>query len=329
MGLGARDCWLMAALVLGLSAPAAAAPVDRVICDSSLSPLDRARFLVERGLAHEMLGEHDGALVDFTEAINVHALPNAEQARAYYDRGVTLDEMSRTDEALSDYSAALNLDPAYAAAFNNRGNAYRRLGKLDRAMADYQASLAAGNPHAEYPNYGLGQIAEAQGQLDLAREHYRAALAADPQFGLAADRLAALGDSSAAPVVLHPPPVASATSDDISLKPPKSGSARARAVRLGSATLKPAVADPNNTELDQMIQLGAWRGEADAAGGWNRAQATGGDLLANLSPQILPVDLPGKGVLYRLRAGPVHGGTASRLCEALRAKGQACVVVRD
>jgi tetratricopeptide (TPR) repeat protein len=276
-----------------------------------------------------MLGEHDGALIDFTEAINVHALPNADQARAYYDRGVTLDEMNRTNEALSDYSAALNLDPAYAAALNNRGNAYRRLGKLDKAKADYQASLAAGNPHAEYPDFGLGQIAEAQGQLDIAREHYRAALAADPQFALATERLAVLGDSASAPLVLHPPTRVVAASDDVSLKPPKSGGPRPLHLASVAPPLKPVVSERNNAGSDQMIQLGAWRGEADAAGAWNQAQATGGDLLANLSPQILPVDLPGKGILYRLRAGPVHGGAASRLCDALRAKGQACVVVRD
>jgi tetratricopeptide (TPR) repeat protein len=329
MGFDARDCWRVGALVLGLAA-AANGSAGAATNQADSSPRDRARFLVERGLAQEMLGEHDGALVDFTEAINAHALDNDEQARAYYDRGVTLDELSRADEALADYSAALNLDPGYAAALNNRGNAYRRLGKLEEARADYQASLAQGNPHAEYPDYGLGQIAEAQGQVDVARERYRAALAADPQFALAAERLAALGEgaSEAAPIVLRPPPEVVAARDSIELKPPRSGTPRSVRLASVSPSLK-TVTDGSNAASDQMIQLGAWRGEGDAADAWNRAQATGGDLLASLSPQILPVDLPGKGVFYRLRAGPVRGGAASRLCGALRAKGQPCFVVRD
>jgi tetratricopeptide (TPR) repeat protein len=312
------------------NAAGAIAQIDQVLSEPGLQPGDRARALADRGLAHEMLGEHAGALDDFTAAIAAHGLADPEQARAYFDRGVTLDELGRTAEALDSYSAALNLVPRYAAAFNNRGNAYRRLGRLDEARADYQASLAAGNPHTEYPDYGLGQIAEAQGQLDVARSHYRSALGADPQFSLAADRLTALGEGAgdAEPVVLRPPSQTPAASEDA---PPRSAKAHPTPVRVASVApyLKPALSDGADSAPGEMIQLGAWRHEVDAANAWNSAQTAAGDLLANLSPQVLAVDVAGKGRLYRLRTGPVLAGGASRLCDALRAKGQACIVVRN
>ena len=51
--------------------------------------------------------------------------------------------------------------------------------------------------------------------------------------------------------------------------------------------------------------------------------------MAGLSPQVLPVDLPGRGRWYRLRTGPIDGGNAPGLCAALKAKGLACIVVPD
>src|ERR1700759_5087016 len=71
----------------------AVALATQALADTSLTPRDRARVLVDRGLAHEMLGDHDAALLDFTEAINAHVLRAPDQARAFYDRGVALDAL--------------------------------------------------------------------------------------------------------------------------------------------------------------------------------------------------------------------------------------------
>ena len=96
-----------------------------------------------------------------------------EQARALFARGLLLDGMNRVDDALQDYSAALALLPKFAAALNNRANVYRRLRRFAEARRDYQASLAAGNPQGQYPYYGLGQIAEAEGRNDQAKGFLR------------------------------------------------------------------------------------------------------------------------------------------------------------
>ena len=281
---------------------------------------------------------------------------------AYYDRGVILDELGRTEDAVGDYSAAIRLETKFAAALNNRANAWRRLGKLDAARTDYLASIAAGNPRLEYPNFGLGQVAEAAGQLDQARGYYRAALAANPQFALATARLAVLANAAPpanttapavntatpadAPLVLRPPHgVAQVPGGPIVLTPPGGSVVHLRPPSVHSRPpvarhappsalaaapgldLKPAFSE--GTNASQTIQLGAWRNEADAADAWNRIVANGGNLLAGLSPQVVMVDLPGRGRFYRLRAGPVYPGVAPSLCEALRAKNVECAVVRD
>ncbi|MBS0472170.1 MAG: tetratricopeptide repeat protein [Proteobacteria bacterium] len=314
------------------NASGAATLATQALADSSLNPRDRARLLVGRGLAQDMLGARDAALADFTEAIEAHILPGAEEAKALYDRGVVLDELGRTADAAVDYSGALKLSPKFAAAYNNRGNAYRRLGRLSEARADYLASIAAGNAHLEYPNYGLGQIAEADRQIDDARGYYRAALAANPNFSLADDRLHALGNA-VQPVVLKPPsggihlkpPAGMVTlkaPGAVHLKPPGSAPSPARTAK---PDLKPALSDTGGT----LIQLGAWREEKDAVAAWNRLTVSGGNLLAGLTPQVVSADVPGQGRFYRLRAGPVAQDRASGLCAALTRQGLACIVVRD
>jgi len=379
----------------------AVALATQALADSTLSRRDRAHVLVDRGLAHEMLGEHDAAMVDFTEAINARVLAGPDQARAFYNRGVSLDALGQTEDAVGDYSAAIRVDPRHAAALNNRGNAYRRLGRLDDAASDYKRSLTAGNLHPEYPNYGLGQIAEAQNNPALARTYYMAALSANPQFTLALERLTELNNAPSQVLPPPPPPVstpaagpvaprttpplsttattvtalepyvppAAAAGDDgpivlrppgsrppsasppvaddgvvhlrppsqvVHLKPPKTAPpapAPPKPPRAVAATpppspapeLKPALGDTGRSET---IQLGAWRNEADAADAWNNVVGVAGGMMAGLSPQVVPVDLPGRGRYYRLRAGPVYDG-AARLCAALNARKLGCLVVRN
>ena len=298
--------------------------------------LEQARGLVARGMDSAARGENDDALLDYTQAIALRVLSDADLARVLFDRGVTLDAMGRTNDAIGDYSAALKHDPDFAAALNNRGNAYRRLNRLDEARHDYAASLALGNTTPEYPDYGLGQIAEAKGDLAGARHFYGEALAANPAYTPAAVSLEALGRKSAAvdaPIVLkqpapHPPVassrVAAAAPVTPTLAPASYGKPDA------DPGLRPAIEDTARAaQSGGQVQLGAWRDEASAADGWNRIQGQAGDALSGLKPQIVAVDLPGKGRYYRLRAGPVARGGGAALCDALTAKGLACMVVRE
>ena len=297
---------------------------NKALAAGQLSAQDRARILIRRGLAREMLGERADALVDFNEAISASALGTEEQASALYDRGVTLDELNRTDDAIADYTAALKLAPKLAAAFNNRGNALRRLGRLAEAERDYEASMDAGNPHPEYPEYGMGQIAEALDQPSAAREYYHSALVANPQFTLAADRLAAMDGSAAAappdsPLVLTKPG---------SVDPPAATVPAPSSVAGAAPVLKPAISDAPR-EGSRAVQLGAFRSEAEANTAWIEVQKNTGALLASATPLIVPVDVPGKGRWYRLRVVKLDLAAATQLCSSLKTKGIACLVPPD
>lgn len=74
------------------------------------------------------------------------------------------------------------------------------------------------------------------------------------------------------------------------------------------------------------IQLGAFSTEAKARAEWERVARAHGSVLAGLAPAVVAVKSGGS-TLYRLRAATPGEAKSRSLCEALRAKGQACVVV--
>jgi tetratricopeptide (TPR) repeat protein len=334
------------ALVVASAAPAKAADKQETAAPRpSLSPLEWNRSLVARGRVSEKLGQNEDAMADYTLAIESHALPPDEQARALFDRGLLLDGLSRLDEALADYSASLALAPNFAAALNNRGNVYRRLGRSAEARRDYLAALQVGNPQSQYSYYGLGEITAAEGSKAEAKEFYAKALAADPKYDLARDRLAAL--SSGEQMVRLEPPVADVSAspnlppipsqDDLAtpivLHPPVGTHGRIRRhadpapSHAGDIPLKPSLESPRGTGLGQ-VQLGAWRSEAEANEGWDHAVRQAGDTLKGFSPRIVAVELPKVGRYYRLRVAAGQEG-AKDLCAALAAKGLDCMPVRD
>ena len=335
------------AVALGAPAKASDAPQtgNPPQAAPSLSPLEWNRSLIARGRVSEKLGQNEDAMADYTLAIESHALPADEQARALFDRGLLFDGLSRLDEALADYSASLGLSPNFAAALNNRGNVYRRLGRMAEARRDYLAALEAGNPQSQFSYYGLGEVAEAEGGKSEAKEFYAKALAADPKYDLARDRLAALS-SGEQMVRLEPPtPIQPAASislppvsqedltTPIALHPPMEKAARIhahaeRAPALASdLPLKPSLGIAQGTDRG-LVQLGAWRSEAEANQGWDRALRQAGDTLKGFSPRVVAVELPKIGRYYRLRVAAGQEG-ARGLCEALAAKGLDCMPVRD
>jgi tetratricopeptide (TPR) repeat protein len=334
--------------------------------DAALEPVTRSRLMVLRGLAHQALGDGEKALMDFTLALQGPALSGEERARALFARGLTLDGQGRLEAAIGDYSAALGFTPRAPYALNNRGNVYRRQGRFIEARHDYVAALEANTPNPQYPNFGLGQIKEAEGDLLAARSFYSRALIADPAFTLARERLAALGapveglaglPTDRGGIVLKPPgsrpaeapfvasPASGADTVPVVLRPPslerlpaavaptpvaETSRPRAPVPPPGrGAPLRPAIVESGAAHIRSggQVQLGAWRSEAEARDGWNRAQARAGALLAGLEPQVVIADLPGRGRYYRLRLAPKS--PAVTFCRSLEAAGQDCLSVRD
>lgn len=160
----------------------------------AVSPVQRGRLLLYRGLAEELLGSTDAAMSDFTTALDSRALPVAVRTQALLQRGFLRDGLGHLDEAAKDYSAVIALKgDSLATALNNRANIYRRQNKFADAARDYQAALTANGSKPQYSWYGLGQIAEARADMLSARGFYAKAVAADPGYVLASARLEALG----------------------------------------------------------------------------------------------------------------------------------------
>lgn len=76
-----------------------------------------------------------------------------------------------------------------------------------------------------------------------------------------------------------------------------------------------------------MVQVGAYKDDAEAATNWQAMKKRNGDLLGALKPDIKRVDLGDKGVWYRLRVGPfATRADAVAMCEVLRTRGGSCMV---
>jgi len=90
-------------------------------------------------------------------------------------------------------------------------------------------------------------------------------------------------------------------------------------------TLRPEIAD--DAHGNAMIQLAAERSRAEAVRTWNAVRAHSDTMLDGLEPNVTPVNVPGKGRFYRLRAGPTDADTAASICAGLKARGLDCIVV--
>lgn len=186
---------------------------DDALKAETLSTVERGRLCLYRGLAEELLGSRDPAMRDFTAALGTSALPVEEREQALLQRGFLRDGLGQLDEAAKDYSAVIALKgESVATALNNRANIYRRQKRFMDAQRDYQAALSAQGGKQQYSWYGLGQIAEAEADMPGARRFYAKAVAADPGYALASERLEALGGPLEGAItdpqdkiVLHPP----------------------------------------------------------------------------------------------------------------------------
>ncbi len=92
---------------------------------------------------------------------------------------------------------------------------------------------------------------------------------------------------------------------------------------------QPSVATAPPVAAGYVVQLLAARSRDAAQGAWKRLRDRHRELLGPLSPSVVRADLGGKGVFYRLRAGPLGTEAAARaLCAQLTARKVNCLVIR-
>ncbi|MEQ8603940.1 MAG: SPOR domain-containing protein [Marivibrio sp.] len=73
------------------------------------------------------------------------------------------------------------------------------------------------------------------------------------------------------------------------------------------------------------LHLASYKQQANAERGWRELSAANSDLLGGTRPIVRRVDVPGKGLFYRLYAGPIADmANARALCTALKARNLYC-----
>ncbi len=132
--------------------------------------------------AHHQLGNALKSLGRYAEAIET--LQNAARlspnhAPIWLNLGVALLETKTLEPAVDAFRHALALEPGRAEAHNILGHTLATLNRNTEARAAFHESLRL-RPDNAAAHDNLGRLCKAEGQLDDAVRHFRAALAANP-----------------------------------------------------------------------------------------------------------------------------------------------------
>lgn len=171
----------------------AAVEFSNALDSGGLTPEARALAWHHRGVALQKSGQQDAAIADYTRAIEARSLPQPVLARAHYNRGIAYGQSGKDDAAEQDYRKAIELSPGYAAAYHNLANLERRRGANDSAVTHYTAALEQMRGREQRLSYfGRALAYEGMGDRARAEADLRQALAVDPEFAPAAEKLTAL-----------------------------------------------------------------------------------------------------------------------------------------
>jgi hypothetical protein len=132
-----------------------------------------------------------------------------------------------------------------------------------------------------------------------------------------------------------PPPIASSpASAPVTLVPPSPAPQAPPAPVIATpAPVAPpsaaATANPHPPGKGYFLQLASVRSTEEAQANWSRLKAAQPDLLGKLPANAVRVDLGERGIYYRIMAGPIaEEGSATRLCNSLKQRHVACILVR-
>lgn len=147
-----------------------------------------------------------------------------------------------------------------------------------------------------------------------------------------ADRITKLAEAAEAKFA-DAAPAASATPAEVKAAPkpaPKPATAPTSVSTAPAAEAsKPTVSYRIGGALtgSHLVQIGAFRSEAEADSQWTRLQGKLGDYLDGKSQDVERADLGDKGTFYRLRIGPfASADDAKTYCSGLKERGTDCLI---
>lgn len=199
----------------------------------ALSPEVLANALLNRGLAYQRLNEHDSAIADYTAAMRIDAMSAKLRALALYNRGLSYQRTQKSALAIEDFTSALFLDSQFAHAYYSRGTLLRDQGQMLFALADFDKALRFNYPDPARVYFAESLTYEKLKRSADARDALDKALAANPDYEPAKQRMAALNGQTQQ--------VASSGADQFSTA----------AVTPAKNTVLPDAAAPSQAVLDE------------------------------------------------------------------------------
>ena len=110
---------------------------DAIEIGKDLPDILRSGPYVNRGLAYEKKGDLDAALADLNKSIKIQS----NNFYAYQDRAVLYEKRNELDAAIGDYTKVIKLNSKFAPAYSGRGLILLRQGKDTEAEADFARYL--------------------------------------------------------------------------------------------------------------------------------------------------------------------------------------------
>ena len=133
--------------------------------------------LVNRGIEKGKEGDLDGAIADFTRAIEL----NPKDDAPYYNRAQAKWLKKDATGAVADYTRAIELGSTNPAAYNNRGNARAEKNDRDSAIADYTRAIEL-KPDYARAYYNRAVTKQAKGDATGAKADFKRAEKLDPEL---------------------------------------------------------------------------------------------------------------------------------------------------
>ena len=195
-----------------------------------------ANALLNRGLAYQQSADYLKAIDDYTAALQLDAMSAEMRATALYNRGLSQQKLPNLSAAVEDYTSALFLDPTFAHAYYGRGNALRESGQFLFALSDYEKATRYHHPSAAQVYFAEALTYESLKRPNEARKSLERAVAANPKFKQAVDRLASLQGS----VMTKPSVVATVGGGQLTVRKPD----LPKAVEPSVALLNEGESDP-------------------------------------------------------------------------------------
>jgi len=121
-------------------------------------------------------GDYDGAVRNFTRAIELYGPANVVAASSYRTRAIAFHRAGRLQEALADHDKAIALEPNFYLHRRDRGTVLSELGRHDDALKEFAAALRR-SPKSADTRFARGRVLEKIGRHEDALADYADAIA--------------------------------------------------------------------------------------------------------------------------------------------------------